>query len=244
MLDRLEKGFHQARRFSADASHELKTPLALLQAELEQALHSAPSGSPQQQTFSSLLDEIHRLKAILEKLLLLSLADSGRLVLQREPTDLGRIVSNIAEDCAALAPQVELEHDVPSGVLVQADAVLLEQALQNLTGNALNYNRPGGCIRVSLATAAGVATITVGNTGPGIPVVDRSRVFERFYRGDPARTRDRAAGVGLGLSLSREILRAHDGDLTLARTEDDWTEFVATLPLAPPAAPAQSTSND
>ena len=244
MLDRLEKGFHQARRFSADASHELKTPLALLQAKLEQALHSAPSDSPQQQTFSSLLDEIHCLKAILEKLLLLSLADSGRLVLQREHTDLGRIVTNIAEDCAALAPQVEFEHDVPSGVLVQADAVLLEQALQNLTGNALKYNRPGGRIRVSLATAAGVATITVGNTGPGIPVANRSRVFERFYRGDPTRTRDRAAGVGLGLSLSREILRAHDGDLTLARTEDDWTEFVATLPLAPPAAPAQSTSND
>lgn len=240
MLDRLEKGFHQARRFSADASHELKTPLALLQAELEQALHAAPSGSPQQQTYTSLLDEIHRLKAILEKLLLLSLADSGRLSLQCAPTDLSRILANILEDCAALAPEITLEHVIPSNVVVHADSVLLEQALQNLTGNALKYNRPAGRLRVTLAAEAGVAVITVGNTGPGIPAGHRSRVFERFYRSDPARQRDRTAGVGLGLSLSREILRAHHGELTLTRSESDWTEFTAVMPLAPPSEPAQS----
>lgn len=239
MLDRLEKGFHQARRFSADASHELKTPLALLQAELEQALHAAPSGSPQQQTYSSLLDEIHRLKAILEKLLLLSLADSGRLILQCAPTNLSDILANIVEDCAALAPQMTLEQVIPAGIVVQADAVLLEQALQNLTGNALKYNRPGGRLRVALAAEADVAVVTVGNTGPGIPPEDRSRVFERFFRADPARQRDRAAGVGLGLSLSREILRAHHGELTLSGTEGDWTEFTAFVPLAPPTRPTQ-----
>lgn len=104
MLDRLEKGFHQANRFSADASHELKTPLALLQAELEQALASTPSGSPQQQLYTSLLDEVQRLKAITQKLLLLSLADSGRLELHREPTDLSQLLANVIEDATALAP--------------------------------------------------------------------------------------------------------------------------------------------
>ena len=232
MMDRLEKGFHQARRFSADASHELKTPLALLQAELEQALHSAPSGSPQQQTYTSLLEEIHHLKAILEKLLLLALADSGRLALQRAPTDLSRIVADVIEDCAALAPGLQVEHVVAPGISVPADAILLEQALQNLMSNAVKYNRADGLIRVTLLAEAGVVLITVGNTGPEISEADRSRLFERFYRADQARGRDRAAGVGLGLSLSREILRAHGGDLTLSRTDGDWNEFAATLPLA------------
>lgn len=231
MMDRLEKSFHQATRFSADASHELKTPLALLQAELEQALTAAPAGSPPQQTYTSLLDEVQRLKAIVQKLLLLSLADTGRLDLHREPTDLGRLLANVIEDCTALAPALAIEHALPANVTVLADAVLLEQALQNLAGNALKYNRDGGLVRVELKLENGLARICIGNTGAGIAAEDQPRVFERFFRGDRARGRARTSGVGLGLSLSREILRAHGGNLALGRTEVDWTEFVATLPV-------------
>ncbi len=246
MMDRLEKGFHQATRFSADASHELRTPLALLQVELEQALAATPAGSPQQQTYTSLLDEVQRLKAIVQKLLLLSLADTGRLQLHREPTDLSQLLANVLEDCTALAPALAIEHTLPAGVTVLADAVLLEQALQNLAGNAIKYNREGGRVRFELRTDAdaGTATITVGNTGPGIAAEDRPRIFERFFRGDRARTRqDTTASAGLGLSLSREILRAHDGDLALAPAPEggDWTEFVATLPLASAGEPAHGT---
>lgn len=240
MLDRLEVSFRQATRFSADASHELKTPLALLQAELEQALNAAPAGSAAAASYTSLLEDVHRLKAIVQKLLLLSLADSGRLELHRTPTDVGRLLANISEDCAALAPGLVIEHALPAGVLVPADAVLLEQALQNLAGNAIKYNREGGLVRLELRAdrAAGVATIHIGNTGPGIAPEDRPRVFERFFRGDRARSQQAGApSAGLGLSLSREILRAHHGDLTLApvREGGDWTEFVATVPLAAPS---------
>ncbi len=230
MLDRLEKSFHQAKRFSADASHELKTPLALLQAELEEALATAPAGSPHQQTCTSLLEEVHRLKAIVQKILLLSLADSGRLEIHREPTDLAALLTNVIEDSAALAPTLTIETNLAAGVMVESDAVLLEQALQNLAGNAIKYNRGGGKIQFTLRVVSCVAFVEVGNTGSGIAAEDRPRMFERFFRGDRSRRRGSAAGVGLGLSLSREILRAHGGDLKLEASRDDWTQFVASLP--------------
>ena len=242
MLDRLEKGFHQANRFSADASHELKTPLALLQAELEQALASTPSGSPQQQLYTSLLDEVQRLKAITQKLLLLALADSGRLELHREPTDLAQLLANVIEDATAFAPHLAIEHAIPIRVSVLADAVLLEQALQNLTNNAIKYNRAEGLIRLTLRLEADSAIVAVGNTGPGISTDNRPHVFERFFRGDRSRARHAATGVGLGLSLSREIIRAHGGDLALCppRADGDWTEFVVRLPCT--VAPAKRSS--
>jgi signal transduction histidine kinase len=242
MLDRLEKGFHQANRFSADASHELKTPLALLQAELEQALASTPSGSPQQQLCTSLLDEVQRLKTITQKLLLLALADSGRLELHREPTDLTQLLANVIEDATAFAPHLAIEHAIPIRVSVLADAVLLEQALQNLTNNAIKYNRAEGLIRLTLRLEADSAIVAVGNTGPGISTDNRPHVFERFFRGDRSRARHAATGVGLGLSLSREIIRAHGGELALCppRADGDWTEFVVRLPCT--VAPAKPSS--
>ncbi|MBM3844349.1 MAG: HAMP domain-containing protein [Verrucomicrobia bacterium] len=231
MLDRLERSFQQARRFSADASHELKTPLALLQAEVEQGLRAEPPGSPAQQTYRSLLEEIHRLKSILDKLLLLSLADSGHLRVERTPLDLSRLVEGLAEDTEEMHPEFPLARSLAPGVSVAADATLLEQALRNLLGNAAKFNRPQGNIRLELLAAGTEALLRIGNSGPGIPKDDLPRLFERFYRGDPARRRDRPGGAGLGLSLAREILRAHGGEVRLLRSEPDWTEFEARLPL-------------
>jgi two-component system, OmpR family, heavy metal sensor histidine kinase CusS len=229
MMSRLEKSFSQATRFSADASHELKTPLARLQVELEQALENAPSGSPQQEVYSSLLDEISRLKAIVQKLLLLSLADAGRLQLHRAPVNLTRMVENVIEDCRLLAPYLAVEHQVMPEANVRADADLLEQALQNLASNAVKYNHDGGGIRFELTAKAERLLVRVSNTGSSIPPADRERIFERFYRSDRSRS-GRIEGVGLGLSLSREILRAHGGDLVLEPTDAPLTVFTAWLP--------------
>lgn len=241
MLDRLERSFQQARRFSADASHELKTPLALLQAEVEQGLRAEPAGSPAQQTYRSLLEEIHRLKSILDKLLLLALADSGHLRVERTPLDLSTLVEGLAEDTEEMHPELPVARSLAPGLCVAADATLLEQALRNLLGNAAKFNRPQGAIRVDLRGDGAEAVLRIGNAGPGIPAGDLPRLFERFYRGDPARRRDRPGGAGLGLSLAREILRAHGGEVSLIRAETDWTEFEARLPLAtlnpPPTDP-------
>lgn len=235
MLDRLEASFRQANRFSADASHELKTPLARLQIELEQALENTPSGSPEQEVFSSLLDEISRLKAIVQKLLLLSLADAGRLRLHLEPVELSRILENILEDGEAQAPHLTLEHELAPDLHVQADPDLLEQALQNLVTNAIKYNQERGRIRIASSRVGDRVEIRIANTGPGIPAADRDRIFERFYRADESRSH-RVEGVGLGLSLSREILRAHAGDLSLEKVADHaepLNVFLAWLPASP-----------
>jgi len=230
MLARLEKSFQQATRFSADASHELKTPLARLQMELEQALENAPSGSPQQEVYSSLLDEISRLKAIVQKLLLLSLVDAGRLQLQLQPVNLSLMLTNVIEDCQTQAPMLKMETQIPPNIHVNADPDLLEQALQNLASNAGKHNHDGGIVRFELQLEADHVLIRVANTGSQIPPIERNRIFERFYRADPARS-GRVEGTGLGLSLAREIIRAHGGDLSLETYNDEFTRFAVKLPL-------------
>lgn len=241
MLDRLEKSFHQAVRFSADAAHELKTPLTILQGELAQAVQSAPSGSEQQQVLNRLLEEVQRLKSITRKLLLLALADSGRLAPQTQPVDLSAVVEEVGEDAEILAGGLAVQRDVEPGIWVNADPDLLRQVTQNLISNAVKYNVSGGKIAIRLARSGNSTRFTVANTGPGIPASDRERVFERFYRADKSRNR-RVDGTGLGLSLAREIVRAHHGELVLENAQPGWTAFSVILPaIRPPEEPAATT---
>lgn len=240
MMDRLERSFNQAVRFSADAAHELKTPLAILQGQLEQAIQEADAGSAQQRTCALLLEEVQRLGAIVRKLLLLSLGDAGELSLNLEPLDLSATLDNLTEDIQILAPGLTLERDVEPGVWVQADSHLIDQAVQNLIGNAIKYNRPNGLIRLELRRDGQSARFAVSNTGKPIPADEHDKIFDRFYRVDRARTR-KVDGVGLGLSLAREIARQHSGDLLLARSDVDLTTFLMTLPLAAPKP--EETSN-
>ncbi len=228
MLERLEASFGQASRFSSDASHELKTPLTRLQMELEAALDEAPAESPQQAVYSNLLDEIARLKDIAHKLSLLSLSDAGRLPLNREKVDLGCMIQSVVEDWEVMAADRPIKVDLEKGVVVDADALLLEQAIQNLMSNALKYGDPRSEIEVRLSSGNGKASVIVSNIGEAIPLADRERIFDRFYRADKARSAA-IRGTGLGLSLSREILRAHGGELNLKSSDGRRTVFELTL---------------
>jgi signal transduction histidine kinase len=140
-------------------------------------------------------------------------------------------LEELVEDMEILASGLKLEHQLQPGVQVLADADLIQQVLQNLASNGVKYNQPGGVIRLELSANETEATLRIGNTGPGIAVADRGKIFERFFRSDPARSRS-VTGVGLGLSLSREIARAHGGELALDNSTTGLTTFTLTLPLA------------
>jgi len=230
MLDRLERSFSQASRFSADAAHELRTPLTILQGSIEQALQEAPAGSEQQRVFNNLLEEVQGLKEIVRKLLLLSLADAGKL----ELLNLAEAVDGVCEDLEVVAPGLTVKQELEPEVWVEADTDLIAQVLRNLATNAVKHNREGGWVEVRLTHDESAALLTVANSGKGIPPEDRERVFERFYRADPSRGR-KVDGVGLGLSLAREIVRAHGGGLQLEESGEDRTVFAMALPLAPAA---------
>ncbi len=233
MMDRLQTSFRQATRFSADASHELKTPLAVMQGELENALQSAAAGSAEQQLFSNLLEEIQRLKTITRSLLLLAQADAGQLKLALEPVDLSAELGAMIEDARVLAADLRLHFDVEvqPQVRVSADRGLLHTAMFNLINNAIKYNRPDGGISIRLNATEHSAVFTIGNTGPGIPPEDRPKIFDRFFRVDLPNS-PKVEGIGLGLSLAREIVRAHRGELSLKESRAHWTFFELVLSRA------------
>ena len=232
MLDRLEKSFEQAVRFSADAAHELQTPLTILQGLLDDAVQHTESGSDDQRRHSSLLEEVQHLKSIVWKLLLLARADSGQMLLHSKPVDISAMISSAIEDAEVMGPKLKIEQEIKPGIMVAADPDLLKLVIQNLTNNAVKYNRKDGLIRFNLAAQNSHALFKVSNSGAAIPYQDHHRIFDRFYRVDKSRG-NRKSGTGLGLSLSREIARAHKGDLRLESSQGNLNTFVLSIPCSP-----------
>lgn len=231
MLERLERSFQQASRFSGDAAHELKTPLTILQGELERAIQQVQTGSAAQQTLSQLLDQVRHLSGIVRKLLLLSLADAGQMSIQRQPVDFSALVQDQLEDLSLLAPELAVTAEIEPGLEVRGDRDLLAQLMQNLITNAAKYNLPQGWVRVSVNHTDARVQLTLTNATTPLSAAEADRLFDRFYRGDPARARQ-TEGLGLGLSLAREIARAHGGDLVLTPSFAGEARFALHLPAA------------
>ncbi len=246
MMDRLERSFQQASRFSADAAHELKTPLAILQGELERAVQKTKVGSELQQTFSNLLDEVCRLNAITRKLLLLSLADAGKMSIKKEKINLTPIIQDLAEDIDLIDPDLDVKINIKPQLYVQGDRDLITQVLQNLVTNAIKYNAKhniidqrkdstksnlqNGWIEIKSKQKNNTIFIYIANSSKDLSMGDRQHIFDRFQRGDASRNR-KIEGFGLGLNLSREIIRAHGGNLYLDEPSPGRTGFILSLPL-------------
>ena len=233
MLERLETGYHQARRFTSDASHELRTPLAILQVELESRMGDEAAHKEDKLAYVRMLEEVHRLKALTHSLLFLSRADSGALEIERLPVGIIEVADDVIDEFRETpeANDLHIEFEKSGEVWeVLGDPLLLRQVIRNLIENAVKFNRPGGSIRCRVWTVEGFLKFEIGNHGKGISEADREEIFKRFFRGEPERGRETGA-FGLGLNLAREIARIHGGDVTLVKSETDWTEFSLSLPL-------------
>ena len=228
-LERLQASFEQSVRFSAEASHHLKTPLSVLRAGIEEILTDRDTPAKQQTRASALLHQVHQLTSIAENLLLLARADAGRLDLQREEFDLSEVLEGMCDDARAIAePEgLTVETKLPHQLRLVADRRAVALIVQNLMENAIKYNEPGGCICIHARAENGEAEVIVKNNGEPIPPERAPHIFERFYR---ARSDGRIPGQGLGLSVACELAKAHRGELELVRSDSVWTEFRLKLP--------------
>jgi two-component system, OmpR family, heavy metal sensor histidine kinase CusS len=233
MTARLNDSFNRIREFTLHASHELKTPLTVLCGETEMALRSESIAPAERERWVSQLDELRRLTRIVDNLTLLTKADAGLVPLAFAPVRLDQLVRDIFADAEILAE--------PSGIRVQltacepatvsGDAHRLRQLLLNLADNAVKYNETGGSILLALRSAGPSAEFTICNTGPGIPPAVLPRVFDRFFRSDPAPSGE-VEGCGLGLSIAQWIVSAHRGSINIESTPSQMTTVTVRLPLA------------
>ena len=238
-LDRLQRSFEQSVRFSAEASHHLKTPISVLRAGIEEILTDPDTPAKQQTRADALLHQIHQLTSIAENLLLLARADAGRLELHRERFDLSEVLRGMCEDASVMAEAegLEVEAKLPAELPVLGDRRSISLIVQNLLENAIKFNQPEGCICIYARAFDGEAEVTVRNNGDPIPPERAPHIFERFYRG---RSDARIPGQGLGLTTACELAKAHGGELELIRSDAEWTEFKLSLPIRHSEASARN----
>ena len=226
-------GQEEARqRLVADIAHELRTPLAVLQAEIEALQDGVTQATPER--FASLHEEARLLARLVDDLRMLSLADSGQLLLERREEDLAGIAERAAAAVAAQARVKDVRLDLAlqdSLPRVALDSDRIAQVLRNLLSNALRHTPSGGRVALALRAEDGRAVVEVSDTGAGIPPEALPHVFDRFYRADPSRNRA-TGGSGLGLAIARQLVRAHGGDITVQSTPHDGTTFRFWLPLS------------
>jgi two-component system OmpR family sensor kinase len=233
MLDRLDRAFRAQRRFVADASHELRSPLTVLKGDIDVALRRERSAEEYRRALESSREEVDRMAALAENLLTLARTDAGLPADQLRPVDLGPVARRVVERARGAATEAGLELVLTSSSAVtRGDAGLLERAVGNLVENAVKYAPRGARVDVRCGSADGLARVEVEDTGPGIAPEHVPYLFERFYRGDPARSR--GSGAGLGLPIARAIVEAHGGRLKLVRAAPGAL-FRVTLPAAPPS---------
>ncbi len=221
--------------FVANVSHELRTPLSLIKSAAETLIDGGKHDPAVTSRFLVIIDKhANRLTLLIDDLLLLARLDSGRMELNLQPVGL-RVAAQEALDDAALiarARDVRLENNVTEGVIAAADPERLRQVLTNLIDNAIKYGRAGGRVAVGgRIVDRGRVEITVADDGPGIPLEAKTRIFERFYRADKARSREQG-GTGLGLAIVKNVVQAHGGDVRVESTPGAGTEFFITLPAA------------
>lgn len=227
-LEMTHAELQRAARFSADASHQLKTPVTVLRAGLEELLAAEHRDPAECEQISALIHQTYRLSSLVEDLLLLSRMDAGRLRLEPGTVDVAQLIAASLDDLSALPDERALrtETDFPPELWIAGEKRYTAIILQNLLENARKYNEPGGVIRIRAWRDAEWVRVAIANTGRPIPPAAQPHIFERFHR---AAVGENVPGYGLGLNLARELARLHGGDLRLIRSDATGTEFEASF---------------
>jgi heavy metal sensor kinase len=240
MIERIEINFNQVRQFSTDVSHELRTPITVVRGQLEVALFTAQTIEQYRDAIVDSLSDIERLSQIVRALLLLSQAETGQVILQKQQLDLVEVAENIVDQfqIPAEGAEVTLRFIKQTGQCVgDFDRVQIERMLSNLLSNAVKFTQAGGEVRVMVDRRDDMAEIRVEDTGAGIPREHLPHIFDRFYRvRGPGEQASPEKGLGLGLSFVAWIVRAHGGTVDVQSEPGKGTTFVVNLPLRGPEA--------
>jgi heavy metal sensor kinase len=235
---RLEASFEQLRRFTADASHELRTPLSIIRGIGEAGLGETRTPAEYKEAMGSMLEEVDRLTNLVDTLLRLSHGDAGRVRLSRKAVDLGELARDVVSSLALLAEErrQDVRTESSEGALVQADRLVLREAITNVLDNAIKYGPEGSQINVRVMATSHEGVLTIADKGLGIPAEHRQRIFERFFRVDEARSRERG-GTGLGLAIAKWAVEVNGGRISAEGGNGGGSVFRIALPLASTSAP-------
>jgi len=239
-LDRLEHAVVEMRQFSSALAHELRTPLAALRGEIELALREPGISPARQDAYGSQIEEIDHLTRLIDQILTLARAEAGQIRLTVAPVDLGQLAASLVDQLQPLAEarSIDLSCDPVDAVIVQGDPAWLKRLLLNLLDNALKYTPAGGRVSVRVSRLGDRARIDVQDTGAGLSPADLPRVFERFFRADPARSSS-LPGAGLGLNLVQWIVAQHRGQVTVQSRLGQGSTFSVTLPALHLSSPLE-----
>jgi len=233
MLDRIERAFQHQQRFTADAAHELRTPLSIMHIGVEVILSQERTPAEYRAALDSIQEEVRRLTALTVGLLTLARADSHRLTLHRDLVDFSMLIRTVIDQIAPIAEHknIDIQRDILPEVRLEADEERMIQLALNLIENAVKYTPEGGLITVTLTQTSGQVRLTVADTGTGIPPEHLPHIFDRFYRMDRSRSRDNG-GFGLGLAIAQHIVQLHGGEITVVSQVGVGTQFGVTLPTS------------
>jgi signal transduction histidine kinase len=234
MMGRLEESFHHINRFSADVAHEIRTPLAVIRAELENAFQMPGLAPEFRETVTSALEEAERLSRIVEQLLEMSRLEAGEELIEISRFDFAEMTKTTVDQMKLLAEEKKLKllFEGNEPVEIDGDCLRLKQIIVNLVDNAIKYTAPGGSVSVSTFPLDGMAILEVADSGVGIPAEALPQVFERFYRVDKSRSRQ-LGGTGLGLAIVKSICTAYGGNVTVKSAQGQGAVFRVELPRVP-----------
>ena len=232
MMGRLERSFDAERRFTSDASHELRTPVTVILAECEMAEKMPEDTEAVQESVTEIHKQARKMSELIGKLLAYTRLEQGTRRIDREELDLSGLVEDVCEEQRTVAARnIKIECEASPDVLVNGDVALLISLVQNLVTNAVKYGKDGGHVWVKVYSEGSKACVSVRDDGIGIGEEDLACIWNRFYQADRSRS-DESRGIGLGLSLAQQIARLHGGRITASSRPGEGSEFIFSMPEA------------